>query len=238
MQRAGDQSFWGIGVPSIFGNMSEQPASGEANASAAVFGGGNRIGHGTGWWWHTPDDTLDKIEEAILVRDTKIYLQVVWRLLTDHVLPLDYAEHGHYLQRELAALQTQVGDRFDLTELVHRAEALTEKAERLAALRRDAADPQQVARLNRCLMELSRALVPNDYTTGERFEQDPALSSGPVPALQPVAELATLDPESNAYKFLTVGMTRARNKVGWALKHASDILDRYLDQESALQARA
>ena len=44
--RAGDLSFWGIGVPGIFQNMSEQPASpdAESNASASVFGGGNRVG--------------------------------------------------------------------------------------------------------------------------------------------------------------------------------------------------
>ena len=102
MGRAGDQSFWGIGVPSIFGNMSEQPATGEANASASVFGGGNRRGAGTGWWWHTPFDTLDKMDEQILVRDTRIYLQVVWRLLTDAVLPFDYAEHAALSRRRTA----------------------------------------------------------------------------------------------------------------------------------------
>ena len=59
MGRAGDESFWGIGVPAMFGNMGEQPPSGAANASAAVFGAGRRLGHGTGWWWHTPDDLLD-----------------------------------------------------------------------------------------------------------------------------------------------------------------------------------
>ena len=85
--------------------MSEQPATGEANASASVFGGGNRLGHGTGWWWHTPFDTLDKMDEQILVRDTRIYLQVVWRLLTDAVLPFDYAEHAAYLADELRSLQ-------------------------------------------------------------------------------------------------------------------------------------
>ena len=131
MGRAGDQSFWGIGVPSIFGNMSEQPATGEANASAAVFGGGNRRGDGTGWWWHTPFDTLDKMDEQILVRDTRIYLQVVWRLLTDAVLPFDYAEHAAYLADELRSLQGAAGDRFDLSLLGSRADALRTKAEQL-----------------------------------------------------------------------------------------------------------
>lgn len=103
MSRAGDQSFWGIGVPSIFGNLSEQPARpGEANASAAVFGGGDRKGAGTGWWWHTADDTLDKIDREILMRDTRIYGHVVARLLTSRVLPLDYASAAGELVAALA----------------------------------------------------------------------------------------------------------------------------------------
>ena len=73
--------------------------------------------HGTGWWWHTPFDTLDKMDEQILVRDTRIYLQVVWRLLTDAVLPFDYAEHAAYLADELRSLQSAAGDRFDLSPL-------------------------------------------------------------------------------------------------------------------------
>lgn len=228
MQRAGDQAFWGIGVPAIFGNMSEQPASGAANASAAVFGGGSRLGHGTGWWWHTPDDTLDKIDEVILVRDTRIYLQVVWRLLTDLTLPLDYAEHGRYLAEELKGLQAQVGRRFDLSNIIHRAETLAEKAERLNGHRSAAIEQGRIQDINRCLVDLSRALVPIDYTAGERFEQDPALSQGPIPALRPLSGLTVHASESDDFKFLTVGMTRARNKVGWALQQANEILDRSL----------
>ena len=63
MSRAGDQSFWGIGVPSMFMGMSEQSSETSINPTGAVLGGGSkRNGAGFGWWWHTPDDTLDKID--------------------------------------------------------------------------------------------------------------------------------------------------------------------------------
>ncbi|MET0428153.1 MAG: M28 family peptidase, partial [Microvirga sp.] len=185
--RAGDQSFWGIGVPGIFQNMSEQPASpeSETNASASVFGGGNRVGHGTGWWWHNPADTLDKIEEAILVRDTKIYMHAVWRLLTDPVLPLDYAEHARYLLETLAELQAAAGRSFDLSILRERAlrlEALAGELNAWAAT----ADGPDAERINGALKAVSRALVPVDYTEQDRFTQDPALAQQPYPGLQPL----------------------------------------------------
>jgi N-acetylated-alpha-linked acidic dipeptidase len=227
MGRAGDQSFWGIGVPAIFGNMSEQPATGEANASAAVFGGGNRLGSGTGWWWHTPFDTLDKMDEAILVRDTRIYLQVVWRLLTDAVLPFDYAEHAAYLADELRSLQQSAGDRFDLSTLAARADTLRGKAEQLNRTIAAGLDPRIA---NATLTAVARALVPVDYSTGDRFGQDPALGQQAYPALQPLRGLTAHPPGSDAALFLEVGMRRARNRVAFALREATAAIDHGLAQ--------
>ncbi|MGI8687283.1 MAG: M28 family peptidase, partial [Thermomicrobiales bacterium] len=70
--RSHDQSFTGVGVPSILCGFS---GPGEGGAA---------------WWWHTPDDTLDKIDDANLVRDTQVYLLTCWRLCTLPVLPFDY----------------------------------------------------------------------------------------------------------------------------------------------------
>lgn len=227
MARAGDQSFWGIGVSAIYGNMSEQPATGEANASAAVFGGGNRLGHGTGWWWHTPDDLLDKMDEKILVRDTNIYLHTVWRLLADPILPLDWAEHGRYLQSELGSIVQLVGDRFDVTELNEGAERLIDLAERLNAAIAQAGE-DDADRFNEALIAVSRALVPLDYTECDRFEQDPAINAPPYPSLRPVRLLASVEPGSDDEKFLFVGATRARNRIAFGLRQAAAHIEQAL----------
>ena len=235
MGRAGDQSFWGIGVPSIFGNMSEQPATGEANASASVFGGGNRLGHGTGWWWHTPDDTLDKMDEQILVRDTRIYLQVIWRLLTDAVLPFDYAEHAGYLAGQLHALQKSVGNRFDLSALITRTEELGQKTEQFNRAVSRKSDATAAAIANETLVAVARALVPVDYSTGDRFGQDPAVGQETYPALQPLKGLTAHPPGSDRALFLEVAMRRARNRVGFALREALAAVDRGLERLASRQ---
>jgi hypothetical protein len=190
MSRAGDESFWGIGVPAMFGNMGGQPASGAAKASAAVFGG-TRLGHGTGWWWHTPEDLLDKIDESILVRDTHVYLHAVWQLLTDTVLPLDWEEHAIYLLGELSALAKPLDGRFDLSVLTARAERFRMSA---AAIKRCVAPPE---RLNAALIAVARALVPVDYSNGDRFAQDPALAQAAYPSHNPPRQLATRTAESS-----------------------------------------
>ncbi len=201
MSRGADQSFNGVGLPAIFGDISE-PVPTPVGAHC--------------WWWHTPADLTDKISEENLVRDTRIYVHAVWRLLTDAVLPLDYAEYAQDLLAELDRLRGALDGRLSLDCLVAEAMALRDDAARLAAY----AD-RDPARTNRALTRMSRALVPVDYTSGDRFAHDPALAQPAWPTLQPLRDLAAATPGSDAAKFLTVSAIRARNRVVHALRQAN-----------------
>lgn len=227
MQRAGDQSFWGIGVPSIFGNMGEQPASGEANPSAAVFGTAARVGHGTGWWWHTPDDLADKIEETVLVRDTRVYAHAVWRLLTDELLPLDFELAAAEILEELRHVQQVVGDRLDLGPALRQAEDFAGRAADLnSRIRALSADGAAGERVNEVLRELSRIVVPLGYSGGDRFGHDPALAMGPIPALDGAVAVADLEAGSDEYLFLRSRLVREVNRVADGLRRACAVLER------------
>ena len=164
-----------------------------------------------GWWWHTPHDTLDKIDEANLVRDTKVYVHTLHRLLTDGVLPIDFVAHADALLAELAALRAALGAQFDLGRLVAAAQGLRE-----VAAAGDASD--------RALMRASRALDPLYYTTGDRFDHDPALPLPAWPVLEPLRALAKTAPESDAARFLTVSAMRGRNRLLQALLAATGAL--------------
>jgi N-acetylated-alpha-linked acidic dipeptidase len=225
MSRAGDQSFWGIGVPSLFMGMGEQPVGSADNVMGAVFGGGTRKGAGFGWWWHTPDDTLDKMDPDLLRRDTRVYVHAIWRLLTDPVLPLDYAAGAVALDAELSALQQQLEGRFDLSRLTARVTRLREQA---AAIRASAAaitDDAAAERVNRALVAVSRAMVPMDYTTGDRFDHDPALPQPPYPALNALRQLAAAQPGADQARFLAGAAQRACNRLAFALDQANEALE-------------
>ncbi|WP_037064449.1 M28 family peptidase [Pseudonocardia acaciae] len=226
MHRAGDQSFWGIGVPALFANMSEQPASEEPSAWSMVLGSGGpaRAGAGTGWWWHTPYDTADKIDPELLARDTRIYLHAVWRLLTDPVLPLDYAASARALRDTLLELAGCAQGRFDLSLPLRRAEELLERAEAFASARVPNENEDDIARANATLVALSRVLVPLDYTACDRFDHDPALFLSPLHPLADVTALAAMEPGSDEFLFLESRLVRARNRVAFALRAACDVL--------------
>ena len=203
--RNSDMSFWGVGIPSMFGSLSHQPPAPVAMRNAL------------GWWWHTPHDLLDKIDEAHLARDTRVFVRALWRLLTEPVLPLDYAAHASALLAEVADIAASLDGKLTLEPLLTEAAALRGKA---AALLEPGRDPDRV---NRALMQMSRALVPADYTTGDRFTHDPALPQVPWPVLDPIRALAGAAPGEAG--FAAVDATRARNRLLHALRQAGRALD-------------
>jgi len=199
MSRSSDQSFWGIGIPAMFGALSEQPP-------APV-----KMRNALGWWWHTPHDTLDKIDEKNLARDTRVFVHTLWRLLSDPVLPLDFTEHAKTMLDELGRLRGSLGGRLSIDVLVAGAEALRDKA--AAGGHSDAA-----------LMRASRALAPVYYTRGDRFVHDPALPLPAWPVLDPLRKLAKVAPGTDSARFLAVDAVRARNQMQHALREAVEAL--------------
>ena len=210
--RNSDESFVGVGIPSMFGSISEQ-AHKDGRARNAL-----------GWWWHTAHDLIDKVDEANLVRDTRVLTQVVWRLASDTVVPLDHAATLEALTGELTAMHGRLKGRFEIDDLIDATKALRAVAQSIAG-DRSSITKRSADAANAGLMAVSRALVPVDYSTGDRFKHEPAL---PVPnwtALQSMRDLAATAPASDEEKFATVDANRARTRIAFALRQARSGLE-------------
>jgi len=219
--RAGDQSFWGAGVPSAFMSLSGLPKQ-DTELSRAM----ERLVGSAGfpWWWHTREDTVDKIDGDVLALDAKVYLATALRWLNAPVLPLDHRRAVRAVLSELETLQAAAGARFDLAPALETARSLVERLER-AAPRLARVEPAAAEDVNRALMRLSRILVPLSYTSGDRFDHDPALPIAPLAGLQPARELAALDPSGDAFKFARVALRRELNRVVHALDSAITVAE-------------
>jgi hypothetical protein len=223
VNRSGDQSFTGVGIPSLFMTVSEHPEG--APTATTMWGPGTG---GLGWWWHTTEDLVDKLDPDFLRRDAAIYLAAVWQLTTEAVLPFDYTATACEVRDLLATLQRGAGDAFDLSPTAHEAEQLVADAAllsaRLETLRTQPGGgpgaPGRVAAANRCLMRLGRCLIPVVHTAAGPYRHDLAFAVPPLPGLAAVGELAGLDPDSDAYKFRRPGFVRAQNGVVHALRQA------------------
>ncbi|MGH6859558.1 MAG: M28 family peptidase [Phyllobacterium sp.] len=210
--RAADQSFWGIGIPSIFGSLSHQPP-GPVKMLTAL-----------GWWWHTPHDTIEHIDPQNLARDTKIVLQVLQHLLTARILPYDYTAYAEALVPQLAQLKRDLGDRLDIDGLDAAAKTLHANAARLLVRSRTATDAE-APRINAALMRASRLLVPLNYTSGERFHHDCALPQPAWPSLDGLRALASQPAASAELPFYAVHARQTRNRFAYALREANAALE-------------
>lgn len=240
--RAGDQSFWSSGVPSIFMSLSLVPGEMAASRPAGLFAGqdgDSKLRPGLPWWWHTAEDTIDKIDPEVLERDTRVFALATLRGAAAGVLPFRYAPAAKDIRATLEKYQAAAGSRFDLGPALERIKAVEERAaevdRRLDAL---AADPgaglpaAQVAALNRTLREIDRELVMINFTAEGPFDQDLALPVSEVPLLAPVERLAKLDPESDEARFLATELVRSRNKTAYHLRVAAAAADRAIAELS------
>jgi hypothetical protein len=223
--RMGDQSFLGIGIPSLLMDISEQPGdSPHASRDFSLFSGGDT--GGLGWWWHTTEDTPDKIDPALLVRDCQIYLGVVYTLATAPVLPFDYGATARAWLQALQAVADGAGRWVDLRPALAEARRLARAA---AALRRRAAavaragDRRAVRACNQALMAMGRALIPVDYTQSGRFDHDPALTPKDPPRLAALRALAHAS--GDQAKHLAVRAVRDLNAIRYALGQAATIAE-------------
>jgi Iap family predicted aminopeptidase len=221
MSRAGDMSFNGIGIPSLFMELSQVPSD-DGDSNQVSMSLDESTGGKMPWWWHTSEDTIDKVDLDVLELDTKVYLSAVWRLCQSALLPMDFRPVVKELEEGVASLTTTAGGQLDLRVVQGRVNALSEHVTGLAGRVATAVDPEEIKLLNRKLKMLSRILIPITYVSASRFEHDPAWAIPFLSGLQDARRLAQLSPDEDSYHLLKTELVRSRNALSFSLRQALD----------------
>ena len=215
--RAGDSSFQGLGIPEVFIGLPEIPAGHPDHAP--YVGGSER-----GWWWHTPEDTLDKIEMKALVRNTELQLAELYTLGTVPVVPYRLTPIAEALQQAMLALPKVARDEvesdlsYELNELVKlafEADGITANQEVPAGLEWG---------WNIVISRVARRISALLYSGAGRYDQDPAAPMPLLPGLRNACALAGLDPASDEYGFQHVRCLRERNRTHSELNELHGLL--------------
>ena len=61
------------------------------------------------WWWHTREDTIDKIDADVLALDTRVYVAAALRLVGAPLLPLDYVRFARAIAATVEELAPPPG---------------------------------------------------------------------------------------------------------------------------------
>jgi len=214
--RDSDSTFQGLGIPEFFIGV-PGPPRGHADLEA-----GGRISY-----WHTAEDTIEKIDMKALTLDTQYRVAQLFALATAASLPLRIAPIATAFRHAIDDIASAAGSHFDLTSTKASAAALFESASRLDAMARPS-DAQRNAAMNAFLVRLTHRLNSTLYTRAGRFDQDPAASVPILPLLARARELPTLAQNSDTYGFLETELLRGRNAVETALRESTHEITRFL----------
>ena len=196
--QAGDYSFNNIGLPSFFMLSSTMPeALRHEKNYYDVSGCGANIA------WHTENDTIEIADRDILLTDMKIYLLSVLRVVNAEILPFDWNATCDEFLATIANYQTASKGLADLSACIEATEALKAALGQLQT-----ASPAQ---RNGALMELSRIMVPINYTREPRFRHDPAYTVPPLPTLAVAAELAEMT-DDHLRRVALTDLMRGKNR--------------------------
>jgi len=198
--RAGDQSFWGVGLSSFFMSLSEQGAENEMTADQAFLFGGAKAGGGLGWFWHTTEDTIDKVDPENLARDIRVYVETVGRLLTEPVVPLDVRgpiEEMLATVEEIEPLWAgqpghSADDANNFTALRDDLRRARDVADTVMARLSGEATDSDAERVSAAIVGACKALVPVNYTMAGEFGHDLALDVPPLAGLRPSKPLVAM----------------------------------------------
>lgn len=204
--RAGDQSFLGVGLPSL-GAFRMLPLDHPDRKAVGGCGGA--------YWWHSPEDTLDKADANILAQDVHIYLTIVARMCTPSVIPYNFIPSAQDFVNNLSSLQEVGGAHLDLSRLIELAEGYMKAAQRL-----NESPISDESVLNSGLKKVTRLVNPALFTIDGPYEMDPALQLPVLPGLAPMGELVKLEPSSDEYQFLLTKLRRQRNRIEDSLLQA------------------
>ncbi len=214
--RDSDSAFQGLGIPYFF---VEVPNPGEGDPD--VDGEGRIV------YWHTAEDTFDKLDMNALALDTRYRLLQIHDLATLRVLPHRLAPIASAYVAALTDLAAAAGPAFDLAPTLGLASALEQAASRFDGAARPSAEPG-VSTFNQVVVRLTHELNSTLYTRSGPFNQDPAADLPVLPLLSRVKDLATLPREGDEFGFLEAELIRGRNQVESRLRDAADAIDTYL----------
>ena len=203
--RNSDQSFNGIGLPLLQLYHNRLPEDG---------------GY---WWWHTPDDTYDKIDFDVLLNDTYLYADALTELLAAPYPPIDMAAEIESLLDLLEAKQRLAGRHFDLSDTEQMARSLLNMVRDL-----NTSDQSAEADFGLVSVDILRSVHRVMYLPLGPFHPDPGVEPGLLPGLNPITILTSESPDSDRYRFAHTTLVRENNRIMEAIETAMAKAERLL----------
>lgn len=226
LHKFGDQSFYGLGMPSVVGRMA-MPVEYVERTNGAILGS----------WMHTDEDDMSHVDPMNLKKDLQIALGMTLALSNDAVLPYDLVSMVEDIKQKVEEEILPYADKsIDITTIFENLQTLSKKiaafTEFRSTLKGRHVTDKSVQLANRLGMKIQHSLSWAFYTFTDRFEQDSydytPMMYRPIPLLWPAVELAKMDATTEEYKLFYTTVLRNRNRVSSAVIEAIEYCDLFM----------
>jgi hypothetical protein len=214
--RNSDQSFWGAGLSSFLsgGRFSAD------RADAGPVGGG--------WWWHTPEDTRDKVDFDLMTEEARLYTALVSRLSNSPVLPHDYRATATEIRTLAEEIDAAAAGEIDFSAVYDRLDRLDAALEAFVELASGVDDDGVAHGVEDVQVRLGNLLIPALYMASPAHEHDPALPHELLPYLRVAESLP--DRTGPRAGFARTKAVRGVSKLADRVGKAADTVEAFLDQ--------
>ncbi len=148
MVRGADESFWGPGVPLTHMAFTTDP----------------------GWWYHTSEDLLDKVDLKMAMRDANYYLLAALDVINSEALPVRMTRFVEQAITELEKIGDTLSSDFDISPALN---AFSKAKGKIAALENEMAG-RNAAETDPVVIRIAGELSRICWSNGSAYEHDPA----------------------------------------------------------------
>lgn len=227
--KIGDNSVLGIGIPyiSTYATYTQEELEKTLNHASL------------GWWYHSSEDTLDKIDGELLEEHFEIYVKYLVGLCCNLIIPFNFVTVADYITKELEELEKISKGKAKLRILFEKVKEFRETAEELNTIaaeieekyvnarEKDKAAIEEAAKLiNKCILKNSRILTSAFRSTIDPYDQEPygfSVLEKPLPRLYMIVkEIVKAGSGGEKIKLLETKLIREKNRLIDALRDAAD----------------
>lgn len=204
MARFADQTFWGADVP--FAIMPKFGKKGE------FF-----------YWWHTKEDSFDKVDSKIVSRDTDVIAELMVIFAQCKRLPADMTGFLTIMENRLQMIEKETSEDFELSSMWPVFEKLQKTMEQFAnALENRQEDDEN---MDDYVLKIAGELVRITYTAGSQYHQDPATEEPMFPGLSIAMGLTPENTSPDYYLAVQTRFVRQRNRLIGQMKQIIENCD-------------
>lgn len=189
MVRFADQTFWGADIP--FAMMPQF-----IKQDHKIFS-----------WWHTKEDTFDKVDPEVTLRDTRVIAKLTAIFANCEKLPAEMSGFVSFMENELRSIEQKLSAEFDLSPVWRAIGSLKEAVADLENAMENQKHTDDV------IMEIAGELARIMYTTSSPYHQDPAVKGTVFAGLAMAEGLTRENTEADYYLAVQTRFVRQRNRL-------------------------